>query len=44
MSYDHIDDVVKNPHGTRCAGVVGASRNSSCGVGIAHECNLGSKL
>ena len=35
-----------NPgHGTACAGIIGASKdNKTCGVGIAHEVNLGGRL
>ena len=34
-----------NEHGTRCSGIVAAVKdNGICGVGVAHECNLGSKL
>ena len=30
-----------NTHGTECAGVVGMSNNSICGVGVAHQANIG---
>ena len=49
MSYDLIeednDPSSNDPrHGTSCSGIVGAAKNSVCGVGIAYEANLGSKL
>ena len=28
-------------HGTSCSGIIGSSKNDVCGVGIAHEVNLG---
>ena len=32
-------------HGTNCGGIIGALKdNVTCGVGIAHEANLGGKL
>ena len=30
-----------NSHGTECAGVVGMARNGICGVGVAHDANIG---
>ena len=31
-------------HGLACGGIIAAVQNNSvCGVGIAHQCNLGSK-
>ena len=30
-----------NTHGTECAGVVGMSTNNYCGVGVAHDANIG---
>ena len=30
-----------NTHGTECSGVVGMSNNSICGVGVAHQANIG---
>lgn len=32
-------------HGTRCAGeIAGKANNKDCGVGIAHDCNIGGKI
>ena len=49
-SYDFIEDD-NDPsntypsHGTACGGIVGAFKdNGACGVGIAHEVNLGGKF
>ena len=30
-----------NTHGTECAGIVGMTRNSYCGVGVAYDANIG---
>ena len=48
VSYDHHDNdsdpsTYDHEHGTSVSGIVGAAKNSTCGVGIAYECNLGSK-
>ena len=49
MSYDFIeedyDPSSNNPwHGTSCSGIIGSAKNDICGIGIAYEVNLGSKL
>ena len=50
ISYNFIsyytDPLIYYPwHGTNCGGVIGALQdNVTCGVGIAHEANLGGKL
>ena len=33
-----------NSHGTECAGIVGMTKNSICGIGVAHHANIGCKL
>ena len=33
-----------NTHGTECAGIVGMTRNSYCGVGVAYDANIGCEL
>ena len=45
VSYDTGEDSdSSNEHGTRCSGIVAAMQDDfTCGVGIAHECNLGSE-
>ena len=30
-----------NKHGTRCAGVVAASRDGKCGIGAAYDAKIG---
>ena len=30
-----------NSHGTECSGVVGMANNSVCGIGVAHQANIG---
>jgi subtilisin family serine protease len=47
VSYDHHDNdsdpsTYDHEHGTSVSGIVGAAKNSTCAVGIAYECNLGS--
>lgn len=49
ISYDFVDDD-NDPsngfpsHGTACGGIVGSLKEGAiCGVGIAHEVNLGGK-
>jgi subtilisin family serine protease len=46
VSYDHHDNdsdpsTYDHKHGTSVSGIVGAAKNSTCGIGIAYECNLG---
>ena len=48
VSYDHHDNdsdpsTYEHEHGTSVSGIVGAAKNSTCGIGIAYKCNLGSK-
>ena len=46
VSYDFHEEEKSQTlnHGTRCGGVIaGRMQDSTCGVGVAHECNLGSE-
>jgi subtilisin family serine protease len=47
VSYGFLEgdvDPTKLDHGTRCSGVIAAMKdNAICGVGVAHECTLGSE-
>ena len=50
VSYDYVENDTDpsaygmSRHGTGCSGIVAAVKdNSHCGVGVAHESNLGSE-
>ena len=40
---DYIDGELQ-AHGTQCSGIVGMANSSVCGIGVAHQANIGGRL